>query len=453
MGGSVSTLNTVNSAKLAHKIKEKYEDYKSHANLLTELQIQEKILEDYNTLLKALLEEQITLDYFDKHDHTDVKKKTRMSIDNKVVLIMNNDSNNMETSKSTSTLQSKIEKSAWGVKKGNERSKLSRRRSFDNALRAKLSPKKKGPSPVKELISVQDEIHEEIDVWDSVAHQPFCKLCSMAFKTMAFLERHEKFSTIHAKYVEIIENEKKNILNEEYENNRIHEEGIDYKLIYSGCKSFWRTREEVDIAMYLHFKTNIIEVITFDLQSKTLKELPRIYLNYSMLTNLAEVAFNLRIEQEFEKLKLQKEAHKVALLLALPEQEEVGGNIPQYEQIDENYIEIEHKSIKFDADLEIATFILKRLEFVAKAEILNNLNSDIVEKIVVFDNHPSDTENVTSALIVEIPHTLKPVSVVRRRRTNGEEILATIDHIDNELTAVSKAIDHADQLISNNLIH
>ncbi|RYH05580.1 hypothetical protein EON65_44310 [archaeon] len=41
------------------------------------------------------------------------------------------------------------------------------------------------------------------DSWDSVTTQPYCETCKMAFKSLAFLERHVKFSSLHA------DNEKK----------------------------------------------------------------------------------------------------------------------------------------------------------------------------------------------------------------------------------------------------
>ena len=105
------------------------------------------------------------------------------------------------------------------------------------------------------------------DTWDSVTQQPFCNICQMAFKSIAFLERHNKFSELHKSNQnkesklsivtsnDMVDNnidsvgiarsplkrsENKNIIAEQIE-------GAHYKLLYNGSKLFWRSQRTVNI--------------------------------------------------------------------------------------------------------------------------------------------------------------------------------------------------------------
>jgi hypothetical protein len=43
-----------------------------------------------------------------------------------------------------------------------------------------------------------------------------------------------------------------------------HIPGVHFKLLYSGTKFFWRSKHTLDIHIYLHCITNVVEVIPFD---------------------------------------------------------------------------------------------------------------------------------------------------------------------------------------------
>ena len=53
-------------------------------------------------------------------------------------------------------------------------------------------------------------------------------------------------------------------------------EGEHYRLLYSGSKMFWRTKDNIDLHIYLHVIPDCIEVVPFDIERH--KELGRIYL-------------------------------------------------------------------------------------------------------------------------------------------------------------------------------
>ena len=55
-------------------------------------------------------------------------------------------------------------------------------------------------------------------------------------------------------------------------------EGEHYKLLYAGSKMFWRTKDNIDLHIYLHVVPDCIEVIPFDIDRH--KELDRLYLGF-----------------------------------------------------------------------------------------------------------------------------------------------------------------------------
>ena len=67
------------------------------------------------------------------------------------------------------------------------------------------------------------------DCWDSVTQQPFCTICQMAFKSIAFLERHNKYSDLHKSNVLKEENKK---LSNNYKNLTIEKNNLnEYKTL------------------------------------------------------------------------------------------------------------------------------------------------------------------------------------------------------------------------------
>lgn len=408
----MSTLNTDNARKLTHALRVRYQECKLNLEW-TDADIQANLTTEYTRLMQHLLEEQTSCEFFEKQDKSMNTSKH---------------SHSNEASMSESHL---LKKSASGkFASMGTRSKLSRRRSFDKSfanhvtLTVKVPIKVQSPSkdevPILSIPSNHDTpVEPTVDVWDSVTEQPYCKVCSMAFKSVAFLDRHVKYSVLHAKSVGVVS----------IPCEKPYEEGTDYKLIYSGCKFFWRTREEIELSMYLHVDSEAIEVIAFDLLNASLRELPRIYLSHPIIASLAEASFLSQVAIMKERHAIEKTAHLHEASDQSMLERKSGDARDDDDRVDEPV---------FDAFKEVATFIVQRLQFQASADILNGLSSSAVSKAVVFSSHPSDGDRVLAAVLHLPPTQLRPVRVVRRRRTNGqEEVLAQQDLVNKDLEAIA----------------
>jgi len=412
MGGSVSTLSTTNAAKLTHALRDRYEECKLNPDW-TDADIQTNLTMEYIRLKQHLLEEQASCVFFEKQD-----KSVNVSSLNAA-----KHAHGIEASMSESHL---LKKSTSGKLASGMRSKLSRRRSFDKSATNNATPPKKIQSPMKdaspvECVTFNHDTPDEptVDVWDSVTEQPYCKACSMAFKSIAFLDRHVKYSVLHAQSVGAAS----------IPSERPYEEGTDYKLMYSGCKFFWRTREEIEVSMYLHVDSRTIEVIAFDLLNASLRELPRIYLNHQIIASLAEASFLSKVAIMKERRAIENAAHlNDASGQSILESK--GGDAWDNDDRVDTHV--------FDAIKEEATFIVQRLQFQAAADILNGLSSTVVSKAVVFSSHPSDGDQMLAVVLPLPPTQLRPVQVVRRRRTNGqEEVLAQVDLVNKDLQVIA----------------
>ena len=85
------------------------------------------------------------------------------------------------------------------------------------------------------------------------------------------------------------------------------------KILYDGTKLFWRTQESVDLHIYLHDdedvvektpgKSTILELVGFDNEKQ--KEYPRLYINFNVIFNHLQDKIKTQImlnrEQEFQK--------------------------------------------------------------------------------------------------------------------------------------------------------
>ena len=82
-------------------------------------------------------------------------------------------------------------------------------------------------------------------------------------------------------------------------------EGEHYKQLYSGTKFFWRTKDNIDINIYLHMLSDAIEVIPFDVERH--KELNRSYLsNFILLSQIEKDAQSSVEERKMKLIELKK---------------------------------------------------------------------------------------------------------------------------------------------------
>ncbi len=259
-----------------------------------------------------------------------------------------------------------------------------------------------------------------VDSWDSVDQQPYCKLCAMAFKTISFLERHVKYSDMHAKALKKqTEAEASSHSGENNDTNKLQEkqqEGVHYRMLYSGSKLFWRTQETIDIDMYYHIIPDTVEIIFFD-ESKG-RELPRLYLNHTVLMNVVNAIVDREVTEKIELIKKDQQHDKFSkidikndkMIMELPDMKE--------------FIDDTRRKT-------FTTYILSRLQ-------LNN--SEITHV-----SNAGDDSNLQIVLPIQ-PNGLIPVPVHRRRRTNSDEINKALTNLEGDRLALKAATGKAERI-------
>jgi len=263
-----------------------------------------------------------------------------------------------------------------------------------------------------------------VDSWDSVDQQPYCKLCAMAFKTISFLERHVKYSDMHAKALKKAEASKKEEASQSNDTGNVdttklqekQQEGVHYRMLYSGSKLFWRTQETIDIDMYYHIIPDTVEIIFFD-ESKG-RELPRLYMNHALLINVVNSIVEREVTEKIELIKKDQQHNKFSkidikndkMIMELPETKE--------------FIDDTRRKT-------FTTYIVSRLQ----------LNSSVITYVA------NAADDATSQFVLPIqPNGLIPVPVHRRRRTNSDEINKTLTNLEGDRLALKAATGKAERI-------
>jgi hypothetical protein len=323
-------------------------------------------------------------------------------------------------------------------------------------------------------------LNEVADSWDSVSQQPFCKICQMAFKSESFLERHIKFSDLHAQNAK-----KKEKLDEAAKSgapppplipDRIaprQVEGEHFKMMYTGSKFFWRTQESVDLHFYHHILPHTIEIISYDTTKS--REFNRIYLDYSTLLDIVvdttKAHANDTMHREMSKRQAAEE--KKEENGSESSTHAAGGTGPSLGNG-------KLVSLRNDEDAQrtaMTTYILQRLQLqsvtttaagnahsfvpplspgkAAARELLNSAssptlpsltaNAQVNGSVMVFAKLTGD-DYKRSPVLEKSPIVLVPVVVTRRRRTNAEEIDATISSLTNDRQALAAATGKAEKV-------
>jgi len=371
MGNGISINDSDKKSDISRQLREKYEECMLHGASDNELRA--KLTDQYNQWMESYM----------KAEELKASLMHAEELASKVAGLQNT-SIDTKSDKLTGpklckpSLDDKIKETHKKV------AKLTRRRSFDQR-HSKVALKIE-ETPVAATDVVIAEPHDEQDHWDSVAAQPYCDICAMAFKSPAFLERHIKFSDIHLRNVAAAESAAAALLrHQDAVVDAPHKpmEGIDYKLIYSGTKLFWRTREEMDVSIYVHMKLSIVEIISHDLVRN--KDFKRIYMNHSVLLDLLQSSL----------------------------ESQIGG----------------------DVDKALSRYLISRMQLVKVDG----------EQSIIFV--PSQTDPIRDDLIIDkLPEHFVGVSVARRRRTNGEEIDAMIQAMEHDRAALSVALHKADSI-------
>lgn len=250
------------------------------------------------------------------------------------------------------------------------------------------------------------------DTWDSVVEQPYCEVCEMAFQTLTKLERHVKFSSLHAsalakkKKRQEIQAAPKPTEEELLSSKRKdYKEGEDYKLMYSGSKYYWRSKTDIEFHIYMHIIAHAIEVVPFDIGKGV--ELKRIYLDRYALNGFVQ---DEALTHAREKLKQQTQGGRYGTTLSKEE---------------------EAVLVEDSTRVLISTHIMARLQ----------ADGDSIS-YVPLSGDPTNTKIVQETT----SSTLVPVRVVRRRRTSNEEIGQKMNDLMADQKALAAATSKAEKI-------
>lgn len=262
---------------------------------------------------------------------------------------------------------------------GKKLSKISRRRSFNNDVyrvcKIEANSNATSPPPSDDEIATDLATESELtgpsisDSWESVSEQPNCEICGMIFKTTSLLHKHERWSLLHSN------NLRKNELSvDEIEEIAqpiiVQEEGVQYKLMYSGSKFYWQRKLTVEIDLYHHILLNTIEVVVFNYNTN--EEMKRLYLSSDTISLVLQDAVSENAEVIRKRIV----------------------NVDRFAKVDiVPILEEERRRI-------FATYVLSKLK----------VSTSNMEEEITFD-----VPSLPHAVFSYAPQTLVPVSVLRGR--------------------------------------
>ena len=264
---------------------------------------------------------------------------------------------------------------------------------------------------------------QQNDTWDSVVEQPYCEVCQMAFQSAVKLDRHVKFSSLHtsavaikakkaeaaAKMAALSPEETASAAAAAAESKVLkQQEGVDYKLMYSGSKYFWRQKADIEFHMYMHTLSHTIEVIPFEIAKG--REMQRVYLDrYSMDVFVKDDAL----------------AHTKAKITASTQGGKYSNNMSKAE---------EEAMVEDTKRVLIATHIMARLQ-------MDSTGAEPKMQYLPLSGDP-DTKSLLDA-----PNSaLVPVPVMRRRRTSNEEIKNKLNDLTLDQEKLAYAINRAQKM-------
>ena len=303
------------------------------------------------------------------------------------------------------------------------------------------------PGSNSPLPSTAEEI--QADSWDSVSQQPFCAVCQMAFKSLTFLDRHVKYSDLHVKNVnkqkEASEPTPIGTADEMFPVSQSGKmeakqiEGKHYRLLYSGAKLFWRTQESIDLNIYHHILPSTIEIVSFDPVKS--KEMNRIYCDYTALCDLsgvtaaamASAGARAAASRAAAAREMQATSSKGTVINAKHAAATAEAEAAAVAAADPSNVEEETAML--------ARYIIQRLQLGPPTAPGSNM------KTMEFVQLSSDT-NIKSPVMDKVPVVLIPIAVARRRRTNAEEIEATMSSLVTDRAALAEATSHAHKVAS-----
>jgi hypothetical protein len=470
MGSAASTLSPEDTGTITKELRKKYELYQEEK--IPDAEIQEKLTAEYTRRVEELtaksknpIKRRGSKDANEKSEPAPKRKGSKdesVSVESRQMskvasTRMPSPSPNKQASATDLTAKASQRVAAKGVS-GKHSGPATRRKSFDNpATKNPVPPpldtsksgqesSTNGPnsrSPVrtnppltgKPSVPEMETAPAVVDSWDSVTQQPYCKICQMAFKSDTFLDRHIKFSDLHAKNVKKASGEEEKAAAEEKKIEMPEKkllvkqvEGEHYILLYSGSKFFWRTQDTIDLHIYLHILPNCLEVISYDTNKS--KETNRIYLDYGRLVEVIKINKNFQWEETDEEGKRNQVITFVLQRLQLS----TAANNAFTNSKDANDVTTAFNGIT-STTASVAVPSGNILVFAKQT------GDD-------FTTDPSSAYNQRTPVLEKPPVVLVPITITRRRRTNAEEIDATITGLTNDRAALVAATGRAEKVAS-----
>ena len=226
----------------------------------------------------------------------------------------------------------------------------------------------------------------------------------MVFQTQSKLDRHIKFSSLHAETLKKKEAQK-NAAENPIEPEPVKSvEGVDYKMLYSGTKFYWRTKSDIEFHIYTHKVANCVEVIPYEVNKG--REMTRIYLELYGLHSFVESS---ALQKTQDKIKASTKGGKYSVA------------------IDKNQESIMIEEAK---TVLLTSFIMERLQLVGTE--------------VKYVPLSSDGKNIQ--ISIDRPQSLVPVPVVRRRRTTSEDVANKLQDLAMDQAALAAATGKAQKM-------
>ena len=226
------------------------------------------------------------------------------------------------------------------------------------------------------------------DSWESVTEQLRCDVCGMIFPCEKQLIKHINYSQVHSDTM------KKLVVGVSTVEAVEQIAGVQYQLVYSGSKYYWRTNLMIEVDIYHHVEGDALEVVIFNYSTDS--EMERIYVDASVLTRSQHKSILESVEISRKKIANADRFAKI--------------------NIDTLY-EKEWRN-------NLATHVLSRLKLRKVGEIDN----------ILFEEH-----EMPHARFERIPKKVVPVFVQRSKRTHEEELRSAYESFDFTAHGTSKS--------------
>jgi len=288
------------------------------------------------------------------------------------------------------------------------------------------------------------------DHWASVSQLPYCNVCKSAFKSEGLLERHIKYSEMHAKNRDRVQLKEDGALVEEAPKKLV--EGKDYQLYYYGSKFFWRSQDNIDISMFYHVLADVIEVVPFDVYKN--RELERLYFSCFKLAELFKDELQIKLaerKRQMQSSTIHTSSFDNSTSATFSSVGVSSSTTAQKRKQDlDTFAEEEQRKLS-------TTYILARLtlhDMPAKAQTLVQICGEThvnkPDHILVFVPTASDdviTKNESaSPLLAAPPSLLVPISVTHRRNTSNEEVKMKMNSMQEGMALLRSATSHAEKI-------